>query len=137
MIVCSKLESLVLGMYLQKINFRPNTDALSDRERQYLQNHYDYNSTELFVHGNAIAWDAVEEVELVIAARLSGAGGMLTRLLMGGDRYHVGIYFGKREAVLPNISLTTAKYILQTIAYNAPFPVRYNGPNDLVAVADE
>lgn len=124
-------------MYLQRINFRPNTDALSDRERQYLQNHYDYTMTEVIINGNAIAWDNVEEVEVAVAARLSGAGGVLTRFFMGGDRYHLGIYFGKREAVLPNIPLTTAKYILQTIAYHAPYPVRYKGPDDLVALAAE
>lgn len=124
-------------MYLQRINFRPNADDLSDRQRGYLHDHFDFNPTELIIHGVPIAWDAVEEVQVVPAARLSGPSGWLTRRIMGGDRYHVGVYFGKREAVLTNISLTTAKYILQTIAYHAPYPVRYKGVDGLVPLAAE
>ncbi len=125
------------GTFLQRINFRPNMDALNDRQRHYLQRHFDYSSTTVTVHNTPMGWEVIEEVEVVPAARVSGAAGWLTRRLIGSDRYHVGIYYGRREAVLANISLGMAKYVVQVIAYHAPQPVRYKGPETLVALTRE
>ena len=120
-----------MTMHLQRINFRPNMDSLTEREREYVQRHFDYTSTEALVHSEGIAWNAIETVEVVRAARASGLAGWLTRRVIGDDRYHVGIYYGRREAVLSNVSLAVAKYALQVIAYHASSPVRYEGLPDL------
>jgi hypothetical protein len=50
---------------------------------------------------------------------------------MGGERYHVGIYYGGLEAVLTNLTLNAARHIVQTIAFYAPQPVKYTGPDGL------
>jgi hypothetical protein len=124
-------------MYLERITYRPNMDALSDREKRYVQRHYDYTSTEVIVHGNAVPWDVIDSVEVVVAARAAGPSGWLVRRLVGSDRYHVGLYFGRQELVLPNVSLALAKYIVEVLAYHAPYPVQYTGPDDLVPLRED
>jgi hypothetical protein len=50
----------------------------------------------------------------------------------GEERYHVGIYAGTREQIIPNVSLEAARAILSALAYYAPRPIHYTGPADLV-----
>lgn len=123
--------------YLQRINYQPNTDNLSDKERQYLQQHFDAYGAEVVINGERILWQYVEEVEVAVAARAAGPSGWLVRkLVMGGERYHVAVYFGNQEAVLSNVTLEVARYVVKNIAYFAGQPVRYIGPEDLVATTE-
>lgn len=123
--------------YLQRINYRPNTDDLTDKEQQYLQQHFDAYGAEMVAHGEAVPWQQIEEVEVARAARAAGPSGWLVkRLLMGGERYHVAVYFGRREIVFTNITLKVAQYILRSIAYYAAQPIQYTGADDVVALSE-
>lgn len=123
--------------YLQRINYRPNTDPLNDQEKHYLQQRFDAYGAEIVINGEAIAWQYIEEVEVAVAARATGFSGWLVkRLVMGGDRYHVAVYSGNHEAVLTNVTLNVARYIVQNIAYYAAQPVRYTGPEDLTPLTE-
>jgi hypothetical protein len=122
--------------YLQRINYRPNTDSLSQNEREYLQRHFDAYGAEIVVNGTPVPWQYIEEVEVALAARTAGPSGWLVKSLMGGDRYHVGIYYGHQEAVFTNVTLNVAKFIVENIAYYAPGSVRYKGPEDLVPLTE-
>jgi hypothetical protein len=124
--------------YLQRINYRPNMDGLSEPEQQFMQQHFDAYGAELVFNQESLPWNVIEEVELVPAPRAGGAAGWIVKnLVLGGTpRYHLGIYFGKRELVLPNITLGQAKYVLENIAFYAPQPIRYSGPEDLVRLTE-
>jgi hypothetical protein len=118
--------------YLQRINYRPNMDHLTEDEKRYLEQHFDAYGSEIVVHGEAIPWQVIEEVEVAVAARSAGLAGWLVKnVVMGGERYHLGIYYGNAEAVFTNITLNTAEYILKHIAYYAPQAVRFTGPENL------
>lgn len=124
--------------HLQRINYRPTMDNLNDSEKSYLQSHFDAYGAEIVINGDAIPWQTIDEVEVAKAARASGPAGWLVKALVlnGAETYHIGIYFGNQEAVLTNMSLNTAEYILKNIAYYAPGSVLYTGPADLVPLAD-
>lgn len=123
--------------YLQRINYRPNTDQLSDAEKNQLAKHFDAYGAELVINGDIIPWERIEEIEVVKAARTGDLSGWLVKwLVMGGDRYHVGIYYGMREAVLTNVSLPIAEYVVKTIAYYISQPVQYTGPDDLAPLTE-
>lgn len=118
--------------YLQRINYRPTTEGLTDKEHEYLLQHFDAYGADIVVNGDAIPWERVEAVEVVVAARAGGLSGwMVKNLIMQGERYHVGVYFGREEAVLTNVTLPVARYVVQNIAYYAPRAVEYTGPEDL------
>jgi hypothetical protein len=58
-------------------------------------------------------------------------------LIFGGsDRYHVGIYSGRNELVLTNLTLEAARYVVQMIAYYARERIKYNGPDGLTATIE-
>jgi hypothetical protein len=57
-------------------------------------------------------------------------------ILKNIERYHVGIYYGAHEAVLPNITWDTARHVVETIAFYAPQPVKYTGPEGLVKLTE-
>jgi hypothetical protein len=122
--------------YLERLKARPNPDELSESERAYLAQHFDPFSGEVIIDGTSIRWDYLDEVEAVKAARAAGPSGWLVRAVMGDDRYHVGLYYGKQEAVLPNVSLAIARYVVQTVAFYAPHPVRYKGIEGLSPIAN-
>ncbi len=123
---------------LKRINYHPNTDTLTDAEQRYLQQHFDAYGAEMLAHGMPVPWQVIEAVEVVKAARQQGLPGWIVKnVVMGGERYHLGIYSGRDEVVFTNISLNVAAYILKQIAYYAPGPIRYTGPADLVPVSDE
>jgi hypothetical protein len=123
--------------YLQRINYHPNTDDLSDAEKHYLAEHFDAYGAELVAHGQALPWQFIEEVEVAKAARFAGAAGWLVKnLVMSGERYHVGIYYGRQEIVFSNVTWKVAQYIVRNIAYYAPQSVAYKGPEDLVPLTE-
>ena len=124
---------------LKRTKVRPSFDALSDGEAHYVQTNFVEYAGEVVVNGQAVAWSRIEEVEVVRAARASGLAGLVVRHLIHGNvRYHVGIYFGGSEAVLPNVTLDVAKYVVESIAFYAPSPVKYRSAEDLgVVIVDD
>lgn len=118
--------------FLQRLSERPSLDDLTERESQFVQAHFDIHEEEVFVEGAPVMWDQIDEVEVVQAARVSGFIGLLTRQIVGVDRYHIGVYFGKHyESVVPNVPLNVARHIVQEIAFHSPNPVRYKGVEGL------
>lgn len=125
-------------IYLQRTNLRPNTYDLSSGEIQFVQQHFDPYANEVIVEGQAVRWQEIEELEVVLSPRTSGPAGWIVRHLVHGDeRYHVGLYFGRYEAVVPNVTLNVARYIVQCVAYYAPLPVRYRGVEGLSPTYEE
>ncbi len=125
-------------MYLQRLKVRPSIDDLTSAEASYIQSHFDPYAGEVIVNDEPIAWMEIEEVEVAKAARVGGPAGWIVRHFIHGDEtYHVGLYFGRNEAVLPNVSLNVAQYVVKTVAFYAPNPVRYTGPEGLFSLADE
>ncbi|MCU0497292.1 MAG: hypothetical protein MUF87_08080 [Anaerolineae bacterium] len=123
--------------YLQRINYRPSTDGFSDKELQYLQQHFDAYGAELLADGQPVRWEWIEEVEVVKAARPVGPTGWIVKnLVMGGERYHVGVYYGSQEAIFANATLRVAQYIVKTIAYYAAQRIHYKGPDDLTPLTE-
>ena len=57
-------------------------------------------------------------------------------LVMTGERYHVALYFGREEKVLPNLTRAAAEYVVKTVAYYAPKQVRYTGPDDFAPTVE-
>lgn len=115
--------------FLQRLNYRPNMDAIGERERESLARDFDPASTDVVIHGDAVQWSIIEEVEVAVAARSRGAAGWIVKhLVMSGERYHVALYFGREEHVLPNLTREAAEYVVRTVAYYAPKLVRYTGP---------
>jgi hypothetical protein len=123
--------------YLQRLGTMPTTDQLSPRDIELLKKHFDVYAREVLINGEAIRWDYVEEIEVATAARAKGPSGWLVKnLVMGGDRFHVGFYFGYSEAVLTNLTREAARYVLNMVAYYAPVKIKYTGPDDLVALSE-
>lgn len=124
--------------YLQRINYHPNLDALTPQEQTQLTGIYDSYGAEMLVYGEPVPWRFIDSVELVHAPRAAGLAGWFVRriYLKGIERYHLGVYYGPREAILPNITLGQAKYVLETIAYYAPSPILYKGPEDVVRLTE-
>ena len=124
--------------FLQRIKNRPNPEALSPSENRYVRELFDPGSRDVLVNGETLEWTEIDEVEVVVSPRTAGPAGWLVRYFVHGeDRYHVGIYYGRNEAILPNVTLAVAKYIVQSIAFFAPLPVRYTGPEGLSPVVRE
>lgn len=124
--------------FLQRLKARPDVGQLSEADQRALGQHFDPYAGEVIIDGEAIPWTAVDEIEVAVAARALGPAGWLVRWLAyrGADRYHVAFYYGQREAVLHNITLEAAQYAVQTLAYYAPHPVRYTGPDGLAPLTE-
>lgn len=123
--------------YLQRLNVRPSLDDLTPTEARFIEANFDAHAGEVRVFQEPIHWSEVDGIEVVKAPHISGpAGWFVKRFLTGDDHYHVGIYFGHNEVVLPNVSLNTARHVVQTVAYYAPQPVRYTGIPNLSPVVD-
>lgn len=124
--------------YLQRSKARPDIDALTRNEANSLASTFDPYAGEVIVNGEVIHWKVIEELEVVVAPHAAGAAGWLVRnLVHAGERYHVGLYYGTNEAVLPNVTLEMARYVARCVAYYAPLPVRYKGPDGLTPTVEE
>lgn len=120
-------------LYLQRSTTRPNPDALSPADSKFIQEHFNVYGGSLTVEGQPVDWSAIEEIEVAVAPHISGPAGWFVRnVIVREDRYHVGLYSGQNEIVLPNLTLPVAKYIVGCIAHFAPLPVRYTGLPDFV-----
>ena len=75
---------------------------------------------------------------MVVAPHISGpAGWFVRKLVTREERYHIGLYSGHDEIILPNLTLPVAKYIVASLAHFAPLPVRYSGLPDFTPTSDE
>ena len=118
-------------LYLQRSPTRPNPDVLVPADSRFLQEHFNIYGGNLNVEGQPLDWSAIEEIEVVVAPHISGAAGWFVRnLVVREERYHVGLYSGPHEIVLPNLTLAVAKYIVACVAHFAPLPIRYKGLPD-------
>ncbi len=124
--------------YIQTIDYLPSLSNLTEAEAEFFHRHVEIQATDLIVDHQSIRWDLIEEIEVVAAPRAAGPGGWIVRkfFLNDEERFHVGIYFGRQEAILPNIPWDSARYIVEIIAYYAPNRVRYKGLEDLVALTE-
>lgn len=123
--------------YLQRLDSRPTDHDLSEREREHLAKHFDAYGAEVWIDGAGVRWEHIEEIEVAVAARARGPSGWIVkRLVVGGERYHVGVYFGYSEAVLPNLTLNAARYVVQTMAYYAPNRIKFTGPDDITPLIE-
>jgi non-ribosomal peptide synthetase component F len=112
---------------------RPILTDLPPEVAQVLTDSFDAYGLEVVVNGEAFRWDEITEVEVAKAARAIGPAGWFVRhLVHGEDRYHVGIYAGEREQIIPNVTLPVVQAILGAIAYYAPRPIPYTGPANIV-----
>jgi hypothetical protein len=125
-------------VYLLPMSTRPREDALSETDVRYLQAHFDPTNYELVVDGQGIDWAKIDAVEVATAARMrTPAGWFVRNILYGGsERYHVGVYSGRHELVVPNLTREAARYVVQTIAYFLRDRVRYTGPEDFAPLAE-
>ena len=123
--------------YLARVEQRPSMTGLSEEEQGILKKRFDANAYEINVDGHHTAWDAIEEVEVAKAAREGGpAGWFVKKVIFSGERYHVGVYFGRDELVLTNVTLESAKFVVQTIAYYANRAIRYTGVEGIAPVTE-
>lgn len=125
--------------YLPQLTHRPQIESLSEKDAAYIRKHFDANNAFLTVNRREIELHHIDEVEVAVAARQkSPAGWFVSKILFGGDeRFHVGIYFGRAEEVLPNINRTLAEYIVRNIAFYARHNIQYKGPEDILGTVPE
>ena len=123
---------------LQRIDYRPSYENLSPEEESQLRKHFTAYGAELIIDGIVIRWEHIDEVEVAIAPRGKGLAGWLVKKMVLNDeaRYHVGIYFGSLEAILPNITLNMVKHVLENIAFYSPKPIRYIVPENIVRLSE-
>ncbi|MDX2076259.1 MAG: hypothetical protein SFZ02_07495 [bacterium] len=123
---------------LQRIDYRPSYENLSPEEETQLRKHFTAYGAELIIDGIVIRWEHIDEVEVAIAPRGKGLAGWLVKKMVLNDesRYHVGVYFGSLEAILPNITLNMVKHVLENIAFYSPKPIRYVGPENIVRLSE-
>jgi hypothetical protein len=123
---------------LVPLSTAPREHDLTASDVQFLKNHLTVTNYEIVIDGQGIEWSKIDEVEVAKAARAGGPAGWLVKkaFYAGRDRYHVGVYSGRNELVLPNLSLEAAKYVVQTIAYYARERIRYTGPEDITVTAE-
>ncbi|HVU11992.1 MAG TPA: hypothetical protein VHD90_11980 [Phototrophicaceae bacterium] len=122
---------------LARIDQRPSMDGLSEDDKRTLAKRFDANAYEINVDGHHIEWRRIDEVEVAKAARQSGPSGWFVKnVVFAGDRYHVGVYFGRDELVLTNVTLEAAKFVVQTIAYYANNTIRYTGVEGIAPVTE-
>ncbi len=123
---------------LQRIDYRPSYENLSPEEETQLRRHFSAYGAELVIDGIVIRWEHIDEVEVALAPRGNGVAGWLVKKFVLNDeqRYHLGVYFGSLEAILPNITLNMVKHVLENIAFYAPKPIRYIGPDNIVRLSE-
>ena len=123
--------------YLARVDKQPTMQNLSEDEKRTVEQRFDANAYEMNFDGQRVEWGWIDEVEIAKAAREGGpAGWIVKKLVFAGERYHIGVYFGQEEAVLTNVTLEIAKYVLATIAYYAIQNIRYSGLEGVVPVRE-
>jgi hypothetical protein len=115
--------------YLKRLDAPPTPPS----DMKLIEKRFDVNAYEINIEGGRVEWEQIDEVEVAQAARInSPAGWFVKKVMYGGERYHVGVFFGRGELVLTNISLEQACYVVATVAYYAKQPIRYTGIEGIV-----
>jgi hypothetical protein len=124
--------------FLQRLKERPVLDTLAEPDQHQLARHLLVEPDAMFIDGEPIPWAVIDEVEVAKAPDVAGPlGGLVRWFAHGGhESYHLAVYYGYREAVLSNISLAAAAFIVQTVAHHASRPVRYVGPEGLAPLTE-
>ncbi len=123
--------------YLVRLGKAPSTNDLSQEEIALINRMFDVTPKTVTLNGVTFSWEDVTEIETAVAARSqSPAGWFVKKVIFGGERYHVAIYAGKDEAVLPNASRKVIEHIVQTIAYYAPRKIPYSGVEGISPVSE-
>lgn len=123
--------------HLARIEQRPGMDGLTPDDRRTIDKRFDANAYEINIDGHRVEYGQIDEVEVAKAAREGGpAGWFVKKVIFAGERYHVGVYFGQGEAVLTNVTLEAAKFVVQTIAYYANNSIRYTGLEGIAPVTE-
>lgn len=119
--------------YLKRLKVRPDPDELARSEFTQLMQRFDPYAGDVVIEGEAIHWKDIEEIEVAQAARAIGPAGWFVRFFVysGHQRYHVAFHYDHHEAVLSNLSLEAARYVIQAAAFYSPHPIRYTGPGGL------
>jgi hypothetical protein len=124
--------------YLIRQAARPLLENLPEADRYALEGKFDPQAYDLIINGRTLPWQNIEEVEVAKAARQNTPAGWFVRhIVYTEDRYHVGIYFGSDEEVLPNLKLHLAQFVVQSIAHYLQKPIKYTGVEGLSPVSDE
>lgn len=116
--------------YLLRTTHTPDArEALPEHEAEVILAIFYITPDYVQIDGEPVYWDEIKEVEVVSAARAKGPAGWLVRHVVHGntETYHIGIYCRRHEAVVRNVSLNMARYVVQSIAYYANGPVKYSG----------
>jgi len=122
--------------YLVRPNGPPFIDQLSEADQRYVRAHFDAHPSELTIDRLVIPWQNIDEIEVVKAARRRDLSGWFVRkVVYQEERYHVGIYFGNHEKVLPNVTMAVARYVAQALAYYMQTPIKYSGLDDIAQTA--
>jgi hypothetical protein len=123
--------------YLKRGQPRPNPDVLNETDTRFLQEHFNIYGGSLTIDGQPVDWSAIDAIEVVVAPHISGAAGWFVRnVVVREERYHIGLYSGHDEIILPNLTLAVAKYVVAAIAHFASHPVRYSGLPDFTITTD-
>jgi hypothetical protein len=123
--------------YLKRLNVRPDADALPARELARVNRVFSPFAAEVKINSDVVPWTAIVEVELAAAPTAGGMGAVVMGLFVNTtDRFHIGIYTERNESIVPNLTRAQAAYLLHTIAYHAPNPVYFTGPDDWVPLTD-
>ncbi len=123
--------------YLVRLGKAPSTNDLTQEEIAHINRVFDVTPQTVTLNGVTFPWEEVTEIETALAARTKNpAGWFVKKVIFGGERYHVAIYAGRYEAVLPNTSRKIIEHIVQTIAYYAPRKIPYSGVEGISPVSE-
>ncbi len=123
--------------YLKRANVRPDAASLPPREMARVNRVFDPSAAEVKINNDMVPWAAIQEVELVAAPTAGGLGAVVLGMFVNTtDRFHLGVYTERNESILPNLTRVQAEYLLKAIAYYAPNPVYFTGPDDWVPLTD-
>jgi hypothetical protein len=124
--------------YLLRLESRPNPNNLSEDDRKFVERHVQVNANDVTFNEQTMELNRVQEIEVAKAARSAGpAGWIVKKMLYGGDRYHVALYAGRNELVLPNVTLEVAQYVVQMIAFFARYnTLKYTGPEGISPISE-
>lgn len=121
--------------YLERLETRPRLSELDEADRKIIEARVKIDRNDIAIDGQRFELHKVDHVEVAVAARQSSpAGWLVKKVLYGGDRYHVGVYSGREEMIVTNISLAAATYIVQSVAHFAGVNIRYSGVEGVTPV---
>lgn len=124
--------------YLLRPLSKPRLEGLSPADQKVIAPRFEANSVEFNIDGEFLEYSRIDTIEVAVAARTRNpAGWFVKNIVYGGDdRYHVGIYSGRHELVLTNLTRDVVQYVTGVIAFYARNRITYEGPEDIVPTGD-